>query len=103
MINNHSLFQLLSLKAEILKKHQELAKVKSENEKKINIIKKSTPLEFKNKAHMNDNKQQTGETEAENEECQGLLKKSRYLIYQSSTFFTYFSKQINFRTKICTL
>ncbi|KAJ8921808.1 hypothetical protein NQ315_008437 [Exocentrus adspersus] len=40
---------LLSLKAEILRKQQELVKAKADNEIKIKIIKKNTPLEIKNK------------------------------------------------------
>lgn len=65
----------MSLKAEILRKHQELASAKSENEKKINLIKKNTPLEFK---HTNkSNKEETFESVAEIEECQDLLHKSK--------------------------
>ncbi|KAJ8969678.1 hypothetical protein NQ317_000541 [Molorchus minor] len=40
---------LLSLKAEILRKQQELIKAKADNDQKIKIIKKNTPLEIKNK------------------------------------------------------
>ncbi|XP_060524006.1 coiled-coil domain-containing protein 174 [Cylas formicarius] len=40
---------LLSLKAEILRKQEELTKAKVENDQKIKVIKKNNPLEFKNK------------------------------------------------------
>lgn len=41
--------QLLSLKAEILRKQQELSKVQKDNKVKIQNLKKNTPLDLKNK------------------------------------------------------
>lgn len=67
----------MSLKAEILRKHQELAKAKSDNERKIKLIKKNTPLEFKNKSFNTNDKDTTTEIITESEEVQGLLKQSR--------------------------
>lgn len=66
------------MKAEILRKHQELAKAKNDNERKIKQIKKNTPLEFKNKNFHKD--KQTGITEiSETEDDQDLLTKSRFV------------------------
>nr|XP_023014486.1 coiled-coil domain-containing protein 174 [Leptinotarsa decemlineata] len=62
---------LLSLKAEILRKQQELTKAKFDNEVKVKILKKNTPLEIKNKGI---------ESRIRNDECpedEDLLKQSR--------------------------
>lgn len=67
----------MSLKAEILRKHQELAKAKSDNERKIKLIKKNTPLEFKNKNLNINDKETTTEIITESEDIQGLLNQSR--------------------------
>ncbi|CAH1183265.1 unnamed protein product [Phaedon cochleariae] len=62
---------LLSLKAEILRKQQELVKAKAGNEVKIKVLKKNTPLEIKNKGV--EGRSRNDETEEE----QDLLKQSR--------------------------
>jgi hypothetical protein len=62
---------LLSLKAEILRKQQELGKAKSENEIKIRNLKKNSPLDLKNKGI------EQRQTQDLSEEEENLLKKSR--------------------------
>ncbi|KAJ8936226.1 hypothetical protein NQ318_009359 [Aromia moschata] len=66
---------LLSLKAEILRKQQELIKAKADNDLKIKVIKKNTPLEIKNKGL---EARQIKDLEEEDED---LLKKIEILIY----------------------
>ena len=63
-------FQLLSLKAEILRKQEELSKAKAENDVKIRNLKKNSPLDLKNKGVEQRQTQDTSEDE-------DLLKKSR--------------------------
>lgn len=63
--------QLLSLKAEILRKQQELAKVQKDNKVKIQNLKKNTPLDLKNKGV-----EQRENNDISEEEI-NLLKKSR--------------------------
>lgn len=63
--------QLLSLKAEIFRKQQELIKAKADNEVKIKVIKKNTPLEIKNKGI--EARQKNDITEEE----ENLLKQSK--------------------------
>lgn len=63
---------MLSLKAEILRKQQELSKTRAENEIKIAQLKKNAPLDLKNKSVEERQKQDELSTEEEN-----LLIKSR--------------------------
>lgn len=65
------------MKAEISRKHQELAKARNENDRKIKVIKKNTPLEFKNKTFQKDKQKGITEIISENEEDQDLLRTSR--------------------------
>ncbi|KAG5889004.1 hypothetical protein JTB14_033934 [Gonioctena quinquepunctata] len=62
---------LLSLKAEILRKQEELTKAKFENAIKIKVLKKNTPLEIKNKGVEGRNKRD------ENSDDEDLLKQSK--------------------------
>nr|CAH7738206.1 unnamed protein product [Callosobruchus chinensis] len=72
---------LLSLKAEILRKQQELVKSKAENEVKREIIKKKTPLELKNKG-VEDRKRFD-----ETEEDKDLLKQSSIALQQKAKIY----------------
>ncbi|VEN42769.1 unnamed protein product [Callosobruchus maculatus] len=72
---------LLSLKAEILRKQQELVKAKADNEVKREIIKKKTPLELKNKG-VEDRKRFD-----ETEEDKDLLKQSSIALEQKAKIY----------------
>lgn len=69
----HYILQLLSLKAEISRKQQELIKARADNEVKIKVIKKNTPLEIKNKGIEARQKNDITEEEAD------LLRQSKYV------------------------
>ncbi|EFA13255.1 coiled-coil domain-containing protein 174 [Tribolium castaneum] len=77
---------LLSLKAEILRKQQELAKAKVENEVKIRQIKKNTPLDLKNKGI------EQRQAQDLSEEDQNLLKKSREALEAKTRLYDKLSK-----------
>ncbi|XP_044262244.1 coiled-coil domain-containing protein 174 [Tribolium madens] len=77
---------LLSLKAEILRKQQELAKAKAENEVKIRQIKKNTPLDLKNKGIEQRQAQDLSEEE------ENLLKKSREALEAKTKLYDKLSK-----------
>lgn len=66
--------QLLSLKAEILRKQQELSKVKKDNRVKIQNLKNNTPLDLKNKGV------ELREANDGNSEDENLLQKSRQVV-----------------------
>jgi hypothetical protein len=72
---------LLSLKAEILRKQQELGKAKSENEIKIRNLKKNSPLDLKNKGI------EQRQTQDLSEEEENLLKKSRETLEAKSKLY----------------
>lgn len=79
-----SFTQLLSLKAEILRKQQELSKVQKDNKVKIQNLKKNTPLDLKNKGV-----EQRESRDISDEEI-NLLKQSRYLsFYIAFSFLTF--------------
>lgn len=71
--------QLLSLKAEILRKQQELSKVKKDNRVKIQNLKNNTPLDLKNKGV------ELREANDGNSEDENLLQKSRQVISDTHT------------------
>nr|CAI5818239.1 unnamed protein product [Callosobruchus analis] len=72
---------LLSLKAEILRKQQELVEAKAENKIKREIIKKKTPLELKNKGV--ENRKRFDDTEEEKD----LLKQSSIALQQKAKIY----------------
>ncbi|KAF5290891.1 hypothetical protein FQA39_LY14571 [Lamprigera yunnana] len=81
---------LLSLKAEILRKQEELTKTKLQNQTKRLQNKKVTPLEVKNKGlgqrELNDT----------NEEEENLLRKSREVLEAKAKLYEKLSRQLNF-------
>ncbi|XP_018576141.1 coiled-coil domain-containing protein 174 [Anoplophora glabripennis] len=72
---------LLSLKAEIIRKQQELIKTKADNEVKIKTIKKNAPLEIKNKGI--EARQKNDITEEEED----LLKQSKSILEAKSKLY----------------
>ncbi|RZC32897.1 coiled-coil domain-containing protein 174 [Asbolus verrucosus] len=78
---------LLSLKAEILRKQQELSKARAENEVKIRNLKKNSPLDLKNKGV---EQRQTAQDLSEEEE--NLLKKSKEALEAKSQLYDKLSK-----------
>ncbi|CAH0552558.1 unnamed protein product [Brassicogethes aeneus] len=78
---------LVSLKAEILRKQQELSKVKAANDIKILNIKKNTPIEFKNKGVEERSKKDLTEQE------ENQLKKSRSILEAKSKLYDQLSKK----------
>ncbi|KAK4883559.1 hypothetical protein RN001_006878 [Aquatica leii] len=81
---------LLSLKAEILRKQDELSKVKLQNETKKVIKKKVTPLEVKNKGL------EQRELNDINHEEENLFKKSRAALEAKARLYERLSRRVNF-------
>ncbi|XP_030754066.1 coiled-coil domain-containing protein 174 [Sitophilus oryzae] len=79
---------LLSLKAEILRKQEDLAKAKADNAEKIKVIKKKSPLELKNKGVNERARRDFGDEE------QDLLKLSRSKLETKAKLYDKLSNRI---------
>lgn len=79
----------MSLKAEILRKQEELSKVKKDNKVKINNLKKNAPLDLKNKGV------EQRESNDYNSDEDDLLKKSRSALEAKSKLYDKLSKESN--------